>query len=92
MEKEIFDRGVLAGRYRDFAEHFRQGDILILEDGNKRIVRFPNTSVFRPKWPFVELLINDFFPEYKLIQREVSGCLPLGVEVIIDTNPLEKKE
>ena len=94
MEKEIYAREALAKRHPEFADHFMQGDILILEDGGKRIIRFTNTfpSIFRPKLSFVERLLNEFFPEYKREQMELAGCLLTGAEIIIDTSPPPPKE
>jgi len=88
MEKEMFPRAYLAERYPEFAEHFMQGDILIMEDGNKRIIRFTNTypAIFRPKLLFITRLRNDFFPEYRDDQIELAGCLLVGAEIIIDTS------
>lgn len=92
METDVYDRDVLAKRYPEFADFFMQGDIRVLKDGNKRIIRFPNTypSIFRPKLSFVMRLMNDFFPEYKYDQMELNGCFLTGAEIIIDISPPPK--
>jgi hypothetical protein len=92
MEKEIYDRAVLARRYPEFAEHFMQGDVLILEDGKtKRIIKFPNSG-FHPELSFVRHLLNDFFLEFyreEDIPKSPEGIFS-GTEVVIDISPQKK--
>jgi len=86
MEKEMFLRAYLAERFPEFAEHFMQGDILILEDGRaKRIIRFPN-GCFHPELSFVRRLLNYFFLEFykeEDIPQSPEGLFT-GTEVVIN--------
>ena len=87
----MFPRAYLAERYPEFAEHFMQGDILIMEDESKRIIRFTNNS-FHPKLSFVRCLLNHFFLEFyreEDIPKSPEGLFT-GTEVVINIRSQKK--
>jgi|GEM_PF-5572509 hypothetical protein len=86
--EEIFDRASLARKYPAFAEHFIQGNILILKNGGKRIIRFTNMRALRPGLSFVRCLLNDFYPEHNTYNdAELEACLSGNAEIVIYANP-----
>lgn len=86
--EEIFDRASLARKYPDFAKHFIQGNILILKNGGKRIIRFTNMQALRPGISFVRRLLNDFYPEHNAYDdAELEACLSGDAEIVIYADP-----
>jgi len=92
MEKEVFPRTYLALRFPEFAEHFIQGRVLILEDGSKRIIRFTDLTSFRPDLSFVRRLLNCFYWEFdRHNDEQLAECLRAGADIVIDISQPRQK-